>query len=135
MTREETIKVLAILKAAYPNSYKNMTKEEANGTVGIWSVQFAKYPAELVMAAVNKIISISTFPPSIAEVKEKISGMYWEIWEILNTNSSFPTLTPEQEMMYTRMMDVIEPLRINPKGEPSLAEILGNQKLLSAGDD
>lgn len=134
MTREETIKILAILKAAYPNSYKNMTKEEANGTIGVWSVQFAKYPAQLVMAAVNKIISTSTFPPSIAEVKEKISGMYWEIWEILNTNRSFPTLTPEQEMMYTQMLDVIEPLRINPKGELTLSEILGSQKLLNGGD-
>lgn len=134
MTREETIKILAILKAAYPNSYKNMTKEEANGTIGVWSVQFAKYPAQLVMAAVNKIISTSTFPPSIAEVKEKISGMYWEIWEILNTNRSFPTLSPEQEMMYTQMLDVIEPLRINPKGELTLSEILGSQKLLNGGD-
>lgn len=134
MTREETIKILAILKASYPNSYKNMTKEEANGTIGVWSVQFAKYPAQLVMAAVNKIISTSTFPPSIAEVKEKISGMYWEIWEILNTNRSFPTLSPEQEMMYTQMLDVIEPLRINPKGELTLSEILGSQKLLNGGD-
>ena len=33
MTREETVKILAILKAAYPNSYKGMTKEEANATI------------------------------------------------------------------------------------------------------
>ena len=41
MTREETIKVLAILKAAYPNAYKGMTREEAQGTVSVWAMQFA----------------------------------------------------------------------------------------------
>ena len=37
MTRDETTKVLALLKAAYPNSYKGMTKEEAMGTISIWN--------------------------------------------------------------------------------------------------
>lgn len=41
MTREDTIKVLAILKAAYPASYRNMSRDEANGTVMIWATQFA----------------------------------------------------------------------------------------------
>ena len=81
MTREETIKILAILKAAYPNSYKNMTKDEANGTVTIWAMQFANIPADVVMIAINKLISTSPFPPAICEVKEKIKGMYWESCE------------------------------------------------------
>lgn len=74
MTRDETIKVLASLKAAYPASYKNMTKDEANGTIGAWQAQFLGMPYSVVSIAITKIISTNTFPPSIAEVKEKIRG-------------------------------------------------------------
>ena len=130
MTREETIKILAILKAAYPNAYKDMTKEEANGTVAVWTTQFANYPVDLVALAVNKLISTSQFLPSISEVKSKISGMYWEVWEILCYNRTGKTLTPEEEQTYRRMLDVIEPLRINPKGEPSIKELMGGQQRL-----
>ena len=130
MTREETIKVLAILKAAYPNSYKNMSKDEANGTVMIWSMQFAKIPVELVMIAVNKLISTSPFPPAICEVKDRIKGLYWEVWEILNTNKQYQTLSSEQEAMYRRMLDIIEPLRSEYKSEPSITELIGDDRKL-----
>ena len=50
MTREDTIKVLAILKAAYPASYCNMSRDEANGTVMIWATQFANDPVQVIMA-------------------------------------------------------------------------------------
>lgn len=83
MTREETIKLLAILKAAYPNSYKGMTKEEANGTITVWAIQFANIPSNIVMIAINKIISDSPFPPSISEVRDKIRGLYYEAQEML----------------------------------------------------
>ena len=131
MTREETIKVLAILKAADPNSYKNMSKEEANGTVAVWAMQFATYPAELVMIAINKLISSSPFPPAICEVKDKIGGMYWEMWEMLNGGRAF---TDEQRALYQRMMDTIEELRNNPKAEPSIAELMGGGNRAMIGE-
>lgn len=71
MTRDETIKMLAILKAAYPNSYKGMTKDEANGMIAVWTMQFADMPADIVLMALNKLISTSQFPPAISEVKRK----------------------------------------------------------------
>lgn len=131
MTREETIKVLAILKAAYPNSYKNMSKEEANGTVSVWAMQFATYPAELVMIAINKLISSSPFPPAISEVKDKIGGMYWEVWSLLNGE---PALAEEQRAMYWRMMQTIEEIRNNPRAEPSISELVGGGNRNLIGD-
>lgn len=135
MTREETIKILAILKAAYPNSYKNMTKEEANGTVSIWAMQFAKIPAEVVMIAVNKLISTSPFPPAICEVKKKISGLYWESWEVLNQNKTYKNLTAEQEKMYQQIFEIAAEFRNNPNTEPSLVELtqgVGSQLLIGS---
>lgn len=134
MTREETIKILAILKAAYPNSYRNMSKEEANGTVAIWSMQFAQFPAEVVMFAVNKLISSSPFPPAICEVKDKIRGMYWEVWGILAENKQHHTLTAEQEAKFQKILDAVEPLRSSYNTEPSITELMGGNSQFLIGE-
>lgn len=128
MTREESIKVLAILKAAYPNSYRDMSRDEANGTVMVWTTQFANIPAEMVMIAVNKLISTSTFPPAISEVKDKIRGMYWEIWGILEQHRQHPFLHPKQEEMYKQMFAICESMRNEARQEPSLVELAGESK-------
>lgn len=135
MTREETIKVLAILKAAYPNSYKNMSLDEANATATVWAVQFAEVPVDLVMIAINKVISTSPFPPAISEIKEKIKSMYWEVWEILTRNNCIKTLTDEQEAKYQKMLEVIDSVSNNPGAEPSIKDLVeggnyNNTKLL-----
>lgn len=124
MTREETIKVLAILKAAYPNSYKGMTREEAQGTVSVWAMQFAAFPVEVVLLAINKIIASSTFPPTISEVKEKMRGMYWELWGILKTNEVQDTLSDLQVKRYQSMLAAIEPLRASANNEPAISDIM-----------
>lgn len=124
MTREETIKVLAILKAAYPNSYKGMTREEAQGTVTVWSMQFAAFPVEVVLLAVNKIIASSTFAPSISEVKEKMRGMYWELWGILKENETVHNLTDVQVKRYQSMLAAVEPLRASANNEPAISDIM-----------
>lgn len=78
MDRNEAIQVLSILKAAYPNNYKGMTKQEAIGVVNIWASQFAHVPADIVMIALNKTIARKSFPPTIADVKEVLSSMHYE---------------------------------------------------------
>ena len=124
MTREETIKVLAILKAAYPNSYKNMSLDEANATATVWAVQFAEVPVDLVMIAINKVISTSPFPPAISEVKEKVKSMYWEVWEILTRNKYIKTLTDEQETKYQKILEVIDSTCKNTGAEPSIKDLV-----------
>lgn len=135
MTREETIKILAILKAAYPNSYKNMTKEEASGTVTVWTMQFANIPAEVVMLAINKLISTSPFPPAICEVKEKLGGLYWEAWEALEEHKNNKTLTAEQERLYMQIFKIAEEARSKRNCEPSLKEMTqGTMKFLTGSN-
>ena len=137
MTRDETIKILAILKAAYPNSYKNMTRDEANGTVMVWATQFADFPADVVLIAVNKLISTSTFPPAICEVKKKIQSLYWEVWEILDNHSRYKTLTDEEVKSYQRILDVVSQFRTQQVIEPTLKELFGSGKryLIGSGGE
>lgn len=84
MNNTESMKILAILKAAYPNSYKGMTADDAAATAAVWQMQFANVPVEIVMLAINKAISVCKYPPTIAEVKKKIQSVYWDAYSALD---------------------------------------------------
>lgn len=130
MTQKEATQILAILKAAYPNSYRGMTKDEAVGTVNVWATQFVDMPVNVVMIAVNKLISTNTFPPSIGEVKEKIRSLYFEARGELpyqhggiycNNTQEIP---PERLALLKEIVRVTEPMRTMIKIEPSLKSLL-----------
>jgi hypothetical protein len=67
--------ILTLLKAAYPNSYKDLNRRDAKGIISTWAEQLSDAPAEAVLLAVKQLISTKTFPPSIAEVREKIVSL------------------------------------------------------------
>ena len=77
MTRVETIAVLALLKAAYPNFYKGMPQTDLQAVVNLWSLHFAGEDADTVTAAVHTLISSRTegYPPTIGAVKEQIDNL------------------------------------------------------------
>lgn len=135
MTRDETIKVLAILKAAYPNSYRGMTKEEAGGTVAVWASQFASLPVNVVMIAINKLISTNTFPPSINEVKDEIRGLYWETWQELDYHRrGIYKLADKTVAALEEIMRIVEPMQSRSTNEPTLVELIeGYSGYLSGG--
>lgn len=72
MTREETTKILSIIKLAYPNFYKNITKQEAENTVNLYQEMFKEDDANLVIIAVKELINTFQYPPTIADVKNKM---------------------------------------------------------------
>jgi hypothetical protein len=125
MTKTETAQILAILKAAYPNSYKNLTTEDANATVNVWAAQFANMPASVVMIAVNKLISTNIFPPTITEVKEKMRGLYWEAQEMITLHNRGLRPLNEKTLATTKaIIKVVEPMRTVEQIEPSMYELL-----------
>lgn len=72
MTREEVVMVLGILKTAYPNFYKSMTKEEGYGTIELWADMFKSDDSKIVTIAVKELINSFKFPPTIADIKEQM---------------------------------------------------------------
>lgn len=74
MNRTEVIKTLAIIKVAYPNSYKDFGEKDNQALVALWELQFKDYEANKVMQAINTIIATDTnaFCPPIARIKEVI---------------------------------------------------------------
>lgn len=130
MTVKEAAQVLAILKAAYPNSYRGMTAEEATGTVSVWAMQFRDISADVVLMAVNKAIACSKFPPSICEVKDKISELHWEAYQIVSSRMSEKITPPALLDQYQRVYDETHDYRHKQGFEPTLREMMNNNKLL-----
>ena len=74
MTREDTIKILSVLRGAYPAFYRDITKQEAESTIALWESMFDDEPYELVGAAVKAFITGDSkgYPPAIGQIKERI---------------------------------------------------------------
>lgn len=126
MTKAETAQILAILKAAYPNTFKSLTPEDASATVNVWAAQFAKMPVNVVLIAVNKLISTNVFPPTITEVKERIRSLYWEAWEMINEhNRGLKRLDDKTLAVTKQILKAVEPMRTKQHIEPTLQELLG----------
>ncbi len=77
MTRKETLDLLAVMQAAYPNFYKGMNRQQADAVVDLWATMFAEEPAQIVAMAVKAHIASDTkgFPPHIGAIKEAIGKL------------------------------------------------------------
>ena len=74
MNREETIKILSVLRGAYPGFYRDIGRQEAEATISLWGSMFEEEPYELVGAAVKAFIAGDSkgFPPAIGQIKERV---------------------------------------------------------------
>lgn len=88
MTREETIKILMVMQAAYPN-YKPQDKTVA---VNVWAEMLGDIPYEQVSTALKTYIQTDKngFAPSIGEIRSKIQEIFTkdattdsEAWQIV----------------------------------------------------
>lgn len=74
MDRSETLKIMAVLRGAYPQFYRNIGRTEAEDTVNLWKDIFSSYEYTLVSAAVKSFIEADEkgFPPVPGQIAEKI---------------------------------------------------------------
>ena len=74
MVTEKVIKeTLTLLKVTYPNSFKDMTKEEGLLLIRVWTNDFKNENEKTFKQAINRIRYKSKYMPSIAEIKEEIA--------------------------------------------------------------
>lgn len=73
MITEQTIKeTLTILKVAYPNALKDLSKEDAYIMIKLWYEDFKDCKKDVFMQAIKNVRSKNVFFPSIADVKREI---------------------------------------------------------------
>ena len=110
MTTEEVTKILSVLKVAYPNFYRNITKQEAIETINLYSEMFKNDDGKIVTIAVKELINTLQFPPTIADIKNKMLELTTErktpseLWgemekalkdSIYHSEERFEELSPE----------------------------------------
>ncbi len=109
MTRQEALTVMAMLKTAYPLFYKDLSKEDINAAVNLWATMFSEESIQVVTEAIKALMCTLKYPPTIADVKEKIALIMqppamteMEAWQIVrkaisyyNAEENFINLPPE----------------------------------------
>ncbi len=109
MNREQAIALFKIFKTAFPRFYADMTREEAESTIELWVDMFKGDDPNLVVMAAKELLGSLKFPPTIADVKEKMYSLTnkevdnVELWNELdkavrnclyNTQQVFDGLSP-----------------------------------------
>lgn len=121
MTHNETLAIMSVLKAAYPNFYKDMKRAEAEGIVSLWAEMFRDEPAQLVAAAVKAHIANDAkgFPPHIGAIKEAVTKLRTpeemtelEAWGLVQKALSNGIYGAQQE--YDKLPPVIQRLVRSP---------------------
>lgn len=68
MKQSELVKIIMVLKVAYPYHFKDMTKEDVYAMTSIYKQQFKDYAPVVLMKAVDVLVRKSPYMPSIAEL-------------------------------------------------------------------
>lgn len=74
MNRKEVLQTLSVLKAAYPHSFRDMTKLDGEALINLWTRQFADEDSTAVQVAVENLIATRTtgFSPTVGEIKDQL---------------------------------------------------------------
>ena len=78
MDNLEATKLLALIKVAYPNSYKGMDNASLAATVNMWAMSFSDVPYPIMEQAFNTLRMQLKFPPTVAEMAEQVYMIYHE---------------------------------------------------------
>lgn len=105
MNKKDILEVFYVLQTTYPKFYKDFTKEELNGMIDLWTELFKDCNKELVFMAVKELINTFKFPPTIADIKEKMYELEHkedektpsELWESLNKAISNSAYNSQEE--------------------------------------
>ena len=74
MTREDTKKILSIVKLNWPQSFQKLNAEEITGMIELWAEMFRSDDFMLVASAVKSIIAAGEreFAPNVGTIKEQM---------------------------------------------------------------
>ncbi len=79
MTRDDVIKTLSLLKAAYPAFYAKMPARDVENAVALWVDMFADDDPRVIALAVKGCIETHDgYPPSIAAIKNRAKQLVRE---------------------------------------------------------
>ena len=128
MNRQEIVSMLSILRKAYPNFYKNITKQEAEDTILLYEEMFKDCDGKLVLLTIKELINTYEYPPTIATIKKKMYELTHtneesnsELWDKLLKAIRNGYYGAEEE--FKQLPDIVKEYVGNPEQLRSIAEM------------
>lgn len=81
MNKQEAVKLLALIKVAYPTAYRDMDEASKKATVNMWAGSFPDVPYAIMEQAFNHFRMVSKFPPTVAEMVEELKQIHFKATE------------------------------------------------------
>lgn len=101
MNKQEAVKLLALIKVAYPTAYRDMDDASKKATVNMWQMSFADVPYPIMEQAFSHFRMVSKFPPTVAEMVDELKNIHNEATECALINK---TLGNEEAVRQYRMV-------------------------------
>ena len=131
MNKQEAVKLLALIKVAYPTAYRDMDEASKLATVNMWAMSFPDVPYPIMEQALNHHRMVSKFPPTVAEMVAELKSIYLEAMEqalIFHAIGDEEAVKKYEAIMaYTRKYKNDEHIRG--------LQMASLQKMLSGGED
>lgn len=136
MTIEESKKFMALIKVAYPTSYKDVDRDFAIATIKMWQTTFPTVPFPIMEMAFDHFRKKSKFPPTVADICAELKSLYHTaIEDVLTSNNKQIQSVGEYIMEHTRAFtEGFEYQGINYNAVLKLSEENKNTKMIE-GDD
>lgn len=137
MNKEETQKILTILRVNYPNNFKSVAnKNDMDLIVDTWDIQFKSYTLDEVFNAIMSIIATDTsgFAPSIGRVKDELNKKYKD--SVMTDEEAWSIVLNSAKCNPAKAKSNFEALPGNIKKavkHPKFLESLGNANISSQG--
>ena len=97
MTRDETVKLLSIMKTAYPSAFRNMSVESGKALLELWTLELKPYPSKAVTRAATELIETSKYMPAIAEMLAQIRRVGLDMQMMLRCDLALGRDVPLEE--------------------------------------
>jgi SOS-response transcriptional repressor LexA len=97
VSESEIAGILSLIKVAYPRFYSNITEGDVRSTISLWREMFKDENAQEVLIVVKELINELEFPPTIADIKNKLKKKK-EYMELLEYAKKCEELEKQQQL-------------------------------------
>ena len=99
MNRTEAAKLLALIKVAYPSTYRDMDEKTKIATVNMWQSTFPTVPYAIMEMAFDHFRRVSKFAPTVADMYEELKGLHYRALEEVMTSDNPQTRETAKRIM------------------------------------
>lgn len=130
MNRNEAAKLLALIKVAYPSTYRDMDDKTKMATVTMWQSTFENVPYAIMEMAFDHFRRVSKFAPTIADMYDELKSLHYRaLEEIMTTDNEEVKAIAKKIMIHTSQY------KYGDDGAYNIASHLPKTQMLPEGVD